>query len=40
MSGKQAKGQKATPKRDTIFGKIIRKEAPANILYEDKYVRF
>ncbi|KAE9547147.1 hypothetical protein FO519_009639 [Halicephalobus sp. NKZ332] len=32
------KAKRATPKRDTVFEKIIRKEAPARILYEDEYV--
>ena len=26
------------PKEDTIFGKIARKEIPANIIYEDDKV--
>lgn len=30
-----AKAQAAKPGGDTIFGKIVRKEIPANFLYED-----
>ncbi|KAL5247319.1 hypothetical protein ACHWQZ_G019258 [Mnemiopsis leidyi] len=36
MSDEAAKAQNAQPGGDTIFGKIIRKEIPANILYEDE----
>ena len=32
--------QTAMPGGDTIFGKIIRKEIPADIIYEDDQVRF
>ncbi|XP_071479706.1 uncharacterized protein [Diadema antillarum] len=35
MSDEQAKAQMAKPGGDTIFGKIIRKEIPADIIYED-----
>uniref|UniRef100_A0AAY4B7W0 HIT domain-containing protein n=1 Tax=Denticeps clupeoides TaxID=299321 RepID=A0AAY4B7W0_9TELE len=35
MADEIAKAQSAKPGGDTIFGKIIRKEIPANILYED-----
>ncbi|KAJ8287288.1 hypothetical protein GJAV_G00049820 [Gymnothorax javanicus] len=35
MSDEIAKAQVACPGGDTIFGKIIRKEIPATILYED-----
>ncbi|XP_072173896.1 uncharacterized protein [Diadema setosum] len=35
MSDEQAKAQTAKPGEDTIFGKIIRKEIPADIIYED-----
>jgi len=35
MSGEVAKAQTAAPGGDTIFGKIIRKEIPAKIVYED-----
>ena len=31
----QAKAQTATPEEITIFDKIVKKEIPANILYED-----
>ncbi|XP_064164288.1 histidine triad nucleotide-binding protein 1 [Anguilla rostrata] len=36
MSDEIAKAQAAQPGGDTIFGKIIRKEIPAKILYEDE----
>ncbi len=35
MSDEVAKAQTATAGGDTIFGKIIRKEIPADIVYED-----
>merc|ERR1712076_315137 len=35
MSDEAAKAQTAAPSGDTIFGKIIRKEIPADIFYED-----
>ena len=35
MSNEVDKAQNANPSGDTIFGKIIRKEIPANIVYED-----
>ncbi|KAM9365842.1 adenosine 5'-monophosphoramidase HINT1 [Pholidichthys leucotaenia] len=35
MADETAKAQKAKPGGDTIFGKIIRKEIPAKIIYED-----
>ena len=35
MSSEVEKAQSAKPGGDTIFGKIIRKEIPANIVYED-----
>ena len=35
MSEEVKLAQAAAPGGDTIFGKIIRKEIPANILYED-----
>nr|CAD2135183.1 unnamed protein product [Meloidogyne enterolobii] len=41
MSDEAAKAQTAVPPSqptDTIFGKIIRKEIPANIIYEDNEV--
>ncbi|VDP04880.1 unnamed protein product [Soboliphyme baturini] len=34
MSEEQ-KAQTAVPEKDTIFGKIVRKEIPASIIYED-----
>ncbi|KAJ8261507.1 hypothetical protein COCON_G00172300 [Conger conger] len=36
MADEVAKAQVAKPGGDTIFGKIIRKEIPAKILYEDE----
>ncbi|KAI5629272.1 histidine triad nucleotide-binding protein 1, partial [Silurus asotus] len=36
MADEVAKAQTAQPGGDTIFGKIIRKEIPANIIYEDE----
>uniref|UniRef100_A0A8C3C6N9 Histidine triad nucleotide binding protein 1 n=1 Tax=Cairina moschata TaxID=8855 RepID=A0A8C3C6N9_CAIMO len=36
MSDEISKAQAARPGGDTIFGKIIRKEIPANIIYEDE----
>merc|ERR1712235_166819 len=35
MADEIARAQTAQPGGDTIFGKIIRKEIPAKILYED-----
>ncbi|VDK70839.1 unnamed protein product [Litomosoides sigmodontis] len=35
MKSEVEKAQKAGPESDTIFGKIIRKEIPANIVMED-----
>ncbi|XP_063820335.1 adenosine 5'-monophosphoramidase HINT1 [Pseudophryne corroboree] len=35
MADEISKAQTARPGGDTIFGKIIRKEIPANIIYED-----
>jgi len=35
MSDEVGKAQSAKPGGDTIFGKIIRKEIPATILFED-----
>ncbi|KAL0963192.1 hypothetical protein UPYG_G00350920 [Umbra pygmaea] len=35
MADEVAKAQVAQPGGDTIFGKIIRKEIPANIFFED-----
>ncbi|XP_075056729.1 adenosine 5'-monophosphoramidase HINT1-like [Mixophyes fleayi] len=34
MADEISKAQTACPSGDTIFGKIIRKEMPANIIYE------
>lgn len=39
MADETAKAQVAQPGGDTIFGKIVRKEIPANLLYEDDKVR-
>ncbi|KAM9586795.1 adenosine 5'-monophosphoramidase HINT1 [Morphnus guianensis] len=36
MADEVSKAQDARPGGDTIFGKIIRKEIPANIIYEDE----
>ena len=33
--GEQQRAQNAQPEEDTIFDKIVRKEIPANIIYED-----
>uniref|UniRef100_A0A8B9PDZ4 Uncharacterized protein n=1 Tax=Apteryx owenii TaxID=8824 RepID=A0A8B9PDZ4_APTOW len=38
MADEISKAQAACPGGDTIFGKIIRKEIPANIIYEDEQV--
>ena len=38
MSDEAAKAELAKPGGDTIFGKIIRKEIPAKIIYEDDQV--
>lgn len=38
MSSEVEKAQTAAPGGDTIFGKIIRKEIPAKIIYEDDEV--
>ncbi len=38
MSDEVAKAQAASAGGDTIFGKIIRKEIPADIIYEDDQV--
>ncbi|KAM4810218.1 adenosine 5'-monophosphoramidase HINT1 [Rhinophrynus dorsalis] len=35
MADEISKAQTARPGGDTIFGKIIRKEIPANVFYED-----
>lgn len=35
MKSEVEKAQEAGPESDTIFGKIIRKEIPANIVMED-----
>ena len=35
MADEIAKAQVARPGGDTIFGKIIRREIPAKIIYED-----
>lgn len=39
MADEVSRAQSAQPGGDTIFGKIIRKEIPANIIYEDDQVR-
>lgn len=38
MADEIAKAQVAQPGGDTIFGKIIRKEIPAKIIFEDDRV--
>lgn len=38
MAEETAKAQVAQPGGDTIFGKIIRKEIPVDLLYEDDQV--
>lgn len=40
MSDEIEKAQTAKPGGDTIFGKIIRKEIPADIIYEDEQVLY
>ncbi|KAF7220185.1 adenosine 5'-monophosphoramidase HINT1 [Nothobranchius furzeri] len=35
MADETAKAQVARPGGDTIFGKIVRKEIPVNLVYED-----
>ena len=40
MADEVDKARAAQPGGDAIFGKIIRKEIPATILYEDDQVRF
>lgn len=40
MSDEIKKAQVASPSDDTIFGKIARKEIPADIIYEDDQVPF
>ena len=40
MSNEEQLAQTAKPGGDTIFGKIIRKEIPVKIIYEDDQVRF
>ena len=38
MSNEETLAQTAKPGGDTIFGKIIRKEIPSKIIYEDDQV--
>lgn len=38
MSSEAEKAQTAKPTGDSIFAKIIRKEIPAKLLYEDDQV--
>lgn len=38
MADEISKAQSAQPGGDTIFGKIIRKEIPAKVFYEDEQV--
>lgn len=39
MADEMAKAQAAQPGGDTIFGRIIRKEIPADLIHEDDKVR-
>lgn len=39
MSDEVEKAQTASGGGDTIFGKILRKEIPCNLIYEDDKVR-
>ena len=39
MSDEAMLAQSAKPGGDTIFGKIVRKEIPAKIIYEDDQVK-
>jgi hypothetical protein len=39
MSNEEQLAQTAKPGGDTIFGKIIRKEIPADIIFEDEQVK-
>ena len=39
MTDEVTLAQTAKPGGDTIFGKIIRKEIPSNIIYEDDQVK-
>lgn len=38
MADETSRAQAARPGGDTIFGKIIRKEIPANVIFEDEQV--
>lgn len=38
MSSEVEKAQVAKNEEDTIFGKIVRKEIPAKIIFEDDHV--
>jgi len=38
MADEVAKAKEAKPGGDTIFGKIIRKEIPADVIFEDDQV--
>lgn len=38
MSDEVEKAQAANPSKDTIFGKILRKEIPCDFIYEDDKV--
>uniref|UniRef100_A0A4W6DQ31 Uncharacterized protein n=1 Tax=Lates calcarifer TaxID=8187 RepID=A0A4W6DQ31_LATCA len=38
MADETEKAQTAQPGGDTIFGKIVRKEIPVNLLHEDDLV--
>jgi hypothetical protein len=38
MSNEEHLAQTAKPGGDTIFGKIVRKEIPADVIYEDDQV--
>jgi len=38
MASEVEKAQTAAPSEDTIFGKILRKEIPCKLIYEDDQV--
>ena len=40
MSNEEQLAQTAKPSGDTIFGKIVRREIPADIIYEDDQVTY
>lgn len=40
MATEVEKAQSAVPEKDTIFGKILRKEIPCKFIYEDNQVNY